>query len=133
GKTTEQVAISMDWLPTLVAAANGTTDPAGAPDGINLLPQLLDPASTVRRTLFWRYKGNAQRAVRDGDHKYLKMLGNTFLFNVVADPMERANLKTRHKDLYEQLEQKWHAWNATMLPEVDESNTNNLTGDRTAD
>jgi len=133
GKTAEQVAISMDWLPTFAAIAGVPTDAASPPDGISLLPHLLDPASTVRRTLFWRYKGNAQRAVRDGDYKYLKMLGNTFLFDVVADPMERANLKTRRKDLYDELEQKWHAWNATMLREVDESNTNNLTGDRTAD
>ena len=37
----------------------------------------------------------AQRAARDGDYKYLKILDNTFLFNVVEDPMERANLKER--------------------------------------
>ncbi len=42
--------------------------------------------------LFWRYKANAQRAARDGAHKYLKILDNTFLFNVVEDPMERSNL-----------------------------------------
>src|SRR5262249_57076985 len=83
--------------------------------------------------LCWRYKGNAQRAVREGDYKFLKMLDNTFLFNVAADPMERANLKTRRKDIYDRLEAEWYDWNATMLPEVDESNTGNLTGDRTPD
>ena len=41
------------------------------------------------RTIFWRYKANAQRAIRDGDFKFLKILDNTFLFNVVDDPMER--------------------------------------------
>ena len=132
-RTTEQVAISMDWLPTLVAAAGGTTDPASPPDGMNLLPQLTDPASTVHRTLFWRYKGNAQRAARDGDYKFLKILDNTFLFNVVDDPMERANLKERHPDVYARLEAAWYEWNATMLPEVDESTTSNLVGDQTAD
>ncbi|HEV3141386.1 MAG TPA: sulfatase-like hydrolase/transferase, partial [Vicinamibacterales bacterium] len=133
GRTTEQVAISMDWLPTLAAAAGAATDQASPPDGISLLPQLLDPASTVRRTLFWRFKANAQRAARDGDYKFLKILDNTFLFNVVDDPMERANLKERHADIYERLEAAWHEWNATMLPEVDESNTAGLTGDKTAD
>ncbi len=133
GRTSQQVAISMDWLPTLVAAAGGAVDPASPPDGINLLPHLADPSSSVRRTLYWRYKGNAQRAVRDGDYKFLKMLDNTFLFNVFDDPMERANLKTRHKDIYDRLEQKWFEWNETMLPEVDESNTGNLTGDSTPD
>ena len=57
----------------------------------------------VPRTLFWRYKENAQPAMRDGDYKYLKILDNTFLFNVVEDPMERANLKDRRRDVYDRL------------------------------
>jgi arylsulfatase A-like enzyme len=133
GRTSEQVAISMDWVPTLVAAAGGAVDPASPPDGIDLLPYLIDPATTTSRTLFWRYKANAQRAARIGDHKYLKMLDNTFLFNVVEDPMERANLKQRKPDVYAQLEAAWYAWNETMLPEIDESFTGSLTGDTTAD
>ena len=133
GRTTGQVAISMDWLPTLVAAAGGASDPASPPDGIDLLPHLLDPASVTPRALFWRYKGNAQRAARIGDDKYLKMLDNTFLFDVVDDPMERANLKTRRPEVYARLEAAWHEWNATMLPEIDESATDNLTGDKTPD
>ena len=133
GRTTNQVAISMDWLPTLVAAAGGAPDPASPPDGIDLLPQLLDPASATPRALFWRYKGNAQRAARIGDDKYLKILDNTFLFNIVDDPMERANLKTRRPDVYAKLEAAWLDWNEKMLPEVDESSTDNLTGDTTAD
>ncbi len=79
GKTTDQVAISMDWMPTLLAAAGVSTDPAFPPDGINLLPMLAQNAPTVERRLFWRYKANAQRAARDGDYKYLKILDNTFL------------------------------------------------------
>ncbi len=92
-RTTDQVAISMDWMPTLLAAAGAAPDPAFPPDGINLLPMLTGNAAAVERKLFWRYKANAQRAARDGDFKFLKILDNTFLFNVVDDPMERANLK----------------------------------------
>jgi len=133
GRTSDQVAISMDWLPTLVAAAGGAIDPSSPSDGIDLLPYLVDPGRTTERRLFWRYKANAQRAARIGDFKYLKILDNTFLFNVVDDPMERANLKTRMPDLYTQLETAWYAWNDTMLPEIDESNTGSLTADKTAD
>lgn len=133
GRTTEQVAISMDWLPTLLAAAGGAPDPAYPPDGISLLPMLTQNAAPVERKLFWRYKANAQRAARDGDYKYLKILDNTFLFNVVDDPMERANLKERHRDVYERLMAEWHEWNATMLPETDESSTSNFTGAQLAD
>jgi arylsulfatase A-like enzyme len=128
GKTSEQVAISMDWLPTLVAAAGGASDPAYPPDGMNLLPTLTQDAAPSPRKLFWRYKANAQRAARDGDYKYLKILDNTFLFNVVEDPMERANLKDRHKAIYERLLAEWHGWNATMLPQVAESFTEAYTG-----
>ena len=133
GKTTNQVAITMDWLPTLVAAAGAAPDPAFPSDGMNLLPVLKETSAPVPRKLFWRYKANAQRAMRDGDHKYLKILENTFLFNVVDDPMERANLKDRQKDVYDRLQLDWHKWNETMLPEVAESYTDNFSGDELAD
>ena len=97
----------MDWLPTLLAAAGTSPDPKFPPDGINLLPILAQGAPTVARKLFWRYKANAQRAARDGDFKFLKILDNTFLFNVVDDPMERANLKERKKDIYDRLVTEW--------------------------
>ncbi|HMI51672.1 MAG TPA: sulfatase-like hydrolase/transferase [Candidatus Saccharimonadales bacterium] len=133
GRTTDQVAITMDWMPTLLAAAGISFNPAFPPDGINLLPLLTQDAAAVERKLFWRYKANAQRAARDGDYKYLKILDNTFLFNVVEDPMERANLKERRKDVYDRIAAEWRDWNATMLPETDESNTGNFTGSELAD
>jgi arylsulfatase A-like enzyme len=133
GRTTDQVAITMDWLPTLVAAAGTAPDPAYPPDGMNLLPMIAQNSPLVERKLFWRYKANAQRAARDGNYKYLKILDNTFLFNVVDDPMERANLKERHKDIYDRIIAEWLAWNATMLPEIDASSTSNFTGAQLAD
>jgi hypothetical protein len=42
--------------------------------------------------------------------------------------MERANLKDRHKDIYDRLVAEWHDWNAAMLPEVAESFTEGFTG-----
>jgi len=132
-QTTNQVAISMDWLPTLLAAAGTRPDAVYPPDGINLLPFLAEGATPLPRKLFWRYKANAQHATRDGDMKYLKILDNTFLFNVVEDPMERANLKERMPDVYSRLNAEWAAWNAAMLPEVDESYTDNFTGSKLAD
>jgi hypothetical protein len=87
----------------------------------------------VPRKLFWRYKANAQRAARDGNYKYLKIGTNTFLFDVVADPMERANLKERRPELYDRLVADWHAWNRTMLPEIAASSTTSFTGAQLAD
>ena len=132
-RTSQQVAISMDWLPTLLAAAGGTPDPEYPSDGMNLLAVLRSNGTPVSRRLFWRYKGNAQRAMRDGDLKYLKIRENTFLFNVADDPMERANLKDRQRDVFERLSKEWLAWNSTMLPEVPDSSTGGNNADRWAD
>jgi arylsulfatase A-like enzyme len=121
GAVCQQVSITMDWFPTLLAAAGLAPDPDHPPDGIDLLPVLTGQSEPVARRLFWRYRMNAQRAMRDGDCKYLKIQENTFLFDVVADPRERANLKDLRKDVFARMEAAWHAWNATMLPEIDDS------------
>jgi len=133
GTTSDQVCISMDWLPTLLAAAGTAPDPGHPPDGMNLLPLLGPSATPLPRKLFWRYKANAQRAARDGDYKFLKILENTFLFNVVDDPLERANLKDRHPDIYQKLTRAWFEWNSAMLPEVQESYTHAFTAKELAD
>jgi arylsulfatase A-like enzyme len=132
GVTCDQVAISMDWMPTLLAAAGAAPDPAYPPDGMNLMPALAGGAP-VERKLFWRYKTNWQRAARIGDYKFLKILDNTFLFNVVEDPLERANLKDRRRDVYDRLVAEWHDWNAGMLPEIAESFIEAYTGAELAD
>ena len=133
GRTSGQVMMHMDWLPTLLAAAGTAPDPKFPSDGINLLPQLVQNAPSVPRQLFWRYKANAQQAARNGDLKYLKVLENTFLFDVADDPMERANLKERRRDDYQRLYRAWFAWNAAMLPLIEESYTYAFDGKDLAD
>ena len=71
--------------------------------------------------------------MRDGDLKFLKIRDNTFLFDVVADPLERANLKHRRPDDYRRLEREWFDWNATMLPEIEASFTGGISGEDLAD
>jgi arylsulfatase A-like enzyme len=133
GLVTQQVCISMDWLPTLLAAAGSAADPAYPSDGTNLLPVLTPDAAPVPRKLFWRYKANAQRAARDGDWKILKIKDNTFLFNVVDDPMERANLRDRRRDIYDRMILEWNSWDDGMLPEVKESYTEDFDAAQLAD
>src|SRR3989442_3385413 len=41
-----QLAMSMDWLPTLLSAVGATPDPAYPPDGVDLMPVLRDRKST---------------------------------------------------------------------------------------
>ena len=120
GTTSDQVTATMDWLPTLLDAAGSSPDPAYPLDGISLLPGILG-APVTPRTLFWRYKNNEQAAMRAGPLKYLKIRGNTFLFDVVEDPRERANLKTRRVGDYDRMVAEWQAWNETMLPTIPDS------------
>lgn len=133
GLVSDQVMIHMDWLPTFLAAAQGQVDPASPSDGINLLPCLTQGAAPVSRKLFWRYKANAQRAVRDGDFKALKIGANAYLFNVADDPLERADLKAKNPDIYRMLTQEWNEWNRTMLPEVPASFTESFNAAEWAD
>jgi arylsulfatase A-like enzyme len=133
GQVSEQVMIQMDWVPTLLAAAGISPDPAFPSDGIDLSKWLTGSAVPTPRQLYWRYKYAGQEAMRDGDWKYLKINDNTFLFDVLQDPMERANLKERHKDVYNQLVSHWNEWNRTMLPLDPESCTGGFTGAQLAD
>lgn len=109
GRTSEQVAVTMDWLSTLLPAAGASPDPQFPTGGMNGLPQVTGVASPAARQMFWRYKGNAPQAVRDGDLRYLNINENTFRFDLAADPMERASLKERRKDDYRRLAQAWFA------------------------
>jgi arylsulfatase A-like enzyme len=133
GQVSEQVAISMDWLPTLLAAAGTAPDPAYPSDGQNLLPVLTERRAPSERTLFWRYKANAQRAVRSGNWKYLRLNGNEFLFDVTKDQRERANLAQKHPDVLARLKDEWERWNASMLPITADVKTHGVNGKMQAD
>jgi arylsulfatase A-like enzyme len=117
GSVSDQAMITMDWLPTLVAAGGTRPDPAYPPDGEDLAPALAGSAASHPRKFYWRFKAGAQRAIRDGNWKYLRIAGNEFLFDVVEDPRERANLKDRYRDVFDRLKHDWETWNATMLEE----------------
>lgn len=132
GATSDARIISMDWLPTFLAAAGATPDARFPSDGLDITPAI-GGASLPVRTLFWRYKNHAQRAARRGNIKYLKIAENEFLFDVAADPLERANLKDRQPEAFASLKAEWEAWNATMLPLDPESYTHGFTASELAD
>jgi len=128
----DQAMITMDWMPTLLAAGGTQPDSAYPSDGENLLPALTGAAPHPRK-LCWRYKAGSQRAIRDGNWKYLRIAGNEFLFDLVHDPRERANLKDRRKDVFDRLKSDWEAWNSAMLPERSRPAVYTNAGDAMAD
>lgn len=132
GSESAAQVMSMDWLPTLLGLAGAAPAPHRPSDGIDIWPALQGHA-LPQRALFWRYRNHDQAACRLGDHKYLKISGNEFLFDVVADPLERGNLKDRQPALFADLKARWAAWNAGMLPFDPESYTHGFHGQDSAD
>ncbi|PQA87688.1 sulfatase family protein [Hyphococcus luteus] len=120
-RRSEQVITSMDWMPTLLAAAGAQQDPGFPSDGENLLDQLTGQAPAVERKLCWRFKANEQSAIRDGDWKYLKIGGFEHLFNLAEDERERADLKDKEPERFAQLKTAYQEWDATMLPYPEDS------------
>ena len=118
--TNSQVTMTMDWLPTLLAAAGGAIDPKYPSDGLNLLPVLNGKQAAFDRTLYWRYKSHGQRAMREGDWKYLRIAGNEYLFNLADDVRERANLAVKEPARIARMKSSWEEWNTQMLPITDE-------------
>jgi arylsulfatase A-like enzyme len=114
GGTSDVPIMSMDWLPTFVAAGGGKLNQAYLPDGVDIRPALLG-GELPERTLFWRFKNKNQKAARRGNYKYLSINGNEFLFDVVRDPLERGNLKDRMPERFAELKAAFDAWDATML------------------
>lgn len=115
--------LSMDWAPTFLAAAGIAAPASLGLDGIDLWRQGVD----VERTLFWRMKWMMQEASRKGNWKYLKIGGNTFLFDLANDPLEKANLKLRQPERFAAMEAEYRAWNASMLPISAESEAHGFT------
>jgi arylsulfatase A-like enzyme len=114
GTTSDAQIMTMDWLPTFLAAAGGAPDRRFAADGVDIRPAV-EGRGLAERTLFWRFKNHDQKAARRGRMKYLSIGGNEFLFDVVADPLERANLKARQPDTFAALKAAYDSWNKGML------------------
>ncbi len=115
GAVNDTPIMSMDWLPTFAGAAGTGPHPECPSDGLDIHPAIGGRA-LPERTLYWRFAHHRQRAARRGRFKFLEIAGNAFLFDVVADPMERANLRERQPAMFAELSQAWDRWNAGMLP-----------------
>jgi arylsulfatase A-like enzyme len=121
GQVTDQHCMTMDWSATVIEAAGAQADPAYPLDGASLLRVLQEPSRRFARPLFWRMNHRGQRALRDGDWKYLRVDGHDYLFDVVADERERANLAGRQPARLAQMRDAWEAWNETMPPIPDDA------------
>jgi arylsulfatase A len=112
GKTSEQVAITMDLTTTILAATATAAPPGHHPEGIDLLPILRGDSSLADRQLFWRIAGpnRQQRAVRAGRWKLLVDGGQFLLFDLRADPGEKQDLAAQRPEMVVKLKTLVEAW-----------------------
>jgi arylsulfatase A-like enzyme len=116
GQVSAQQCMTMDWSTTMIEAGGAQPDPAYPLDGVSLMQVLREPGHTFARPLHWRMNHRGQRALRDGDWKYLRVDGHDYLFNIPADERERANLAGRESARLADLRDAWEQWNETMPP-----------------
>lgn len=94
GSVLDMPVSNIDFLPTLLAAANITT--ADEFDGADILPQLKGNVTTdPHEELFWGINNvstTGQIAVRAGDWKYLNYRDELQLYDLSVDPLESNNL-----------------------------------------
>lgn len=116
GTVSTQHCMTMDWSATLLEAGGGQADPDWPIDGVSLLKVLREPAQRFERALYWRMNHRGQRALREGDWKYLQVDGHEYLFNIAKDERERANLAAREPERLERMRAQWLAWDASVPP-----------------
>jgi arylsulfatase A-like enzyme len=118
GKVSAQAAISMDLTATILAASGVKPTSGRKLDGIDLLPRL-QGERTSERTFFWRITrpDRNQRAVRQGNWKYVRDSGYEMLFDLTADPGERKTLAYQRPEKVAELRQKLAEWEKEMAKE----------------
>jgi arylsulfatase A-like enzyme len=116
GRTTAQVAITMDWVATFLDLAGVAPHPDYPLDGISLAPVLGDANLRIERELFWRMKFRNQKAMRAGSWKYLSLDGDEFLFDLARDQRERANRARLEPERLAAIRARYAAWEATVPP-----------------
>jgi len=119
GIITQQVAITMDWTKTILSAGGAKAHKDFLLDGINLLPILTGEKKNLERTFYWRtFQRSRQKAIRDGNWKYLQDAEGEYLFNMIADPGEKNDVKAGEETLFKRLKQKYADWEKTVLKPV---------------
>ena len=119
GRTIDTPVISLDILPTALAAA-GVEPPTDKPfDGKSLLPVLDGKTKTLHDHLFWSEGGSSgEWAVRSGKWKLVGIRQERELFDLDADPSEAHDLAAQKPDKVEELTRLYDAWLDQMAEPV---------------
>ena len=125
GRVTSQLTVTMDWVATFLEAAQAVPSPEYPLDGESLLKVLEHPDQVTARNLYWRMLYRHQAAMRSDRWKYLRVGEYEYLFDLLTDQRERANLGRLNPGKLDQMRRQYKAWEAGM-PAIPEDATFNL-------
>jgi arylsulfatase A-like enzyme len=112
GKVDDRPIISLDILPTALAAAGVAGDEAL--EGVNLLPYLTGKSKEApARALCWRY--GKVHAVRIGDWKLTDNGDGEKLYNLATDIGEKNDLAAKEPGKFKELKAAYDKWNAKNI------------------
>jgi arylsulfatase A len=107
GRTTDELATSLDLFPTLAALCGAEVPSDRTIDGVDISAALLDEGAASPREAFWYYFMNHLEAVRAGPWKLHVAKGGaavTELYDVVDDPGESVDRAPDLPDVVARLE-----------------------------
>lgn len=119
-RVTDQMAISMDWTATILAAAQAKAADSHPLDGEDLFPIIVGASPVRERKFFWRIY--QQDAVREGKWKYFRDGARRKLFDLSTDQREQADFSKTNPDVLEHLIAEFEKWNGQMLPRIERDN-----------
>ena len=120
-RSSAQQCMTMDWSATVLDAAGVAAHPDYPLDGVSLMPVLRGDGAEFARPLYWRMLYRGQRALREGDWKYLRVEDHDYLFNLAQDERERANQGGKQPERLQAMRAQWEAWNASMPAIADDA------------
>ncbi len=118
GQTVRHPAISLDILPTAIAAAGAEIDPAWKLDGVDLVPYVTgEKTGRPHEVLTWVW--GARKAIRVGDMKAISLnAGKSFmLFDLSKDVSEQNDLAATQPEKLKTLIEKHRAWESGLTPQ----------------
>ena len=115
GMTYDQPVSTLDLLPTVVAAADGSVPATRHVDGVDLLPFLQgEQMGPPHEILFWRF---IQAHVRRDQWKLVQLSDQSFLlYDLAADIGETHDVAAQHPKIVADLRTRLTAWEQTLVP-----------------
>ncbi|MCB1277845.1 sulfatase-like hydrolase/transferase [Prosthecobacter sp.] len=112
GKVTDEFLTSLEFVPTLLAAA-GSQGPEGVKlDGFDMLPILRGEAKSPRNEMFWQRRSD--KAARFENWKWLESAKGNGLYDLSTDLGETKDLSAEKPEIAKMMRGRFEAWRAEM-------------------